>query len=175
MGRKALLVVDMVNDFLAPTGTLYCGDEARKIINRVAALIDAHRRAGSLIIFIADRHAPDDKEFKLFPSHCVEGTFGADQIPELDPPGPNDPLVSKTRYSAFYGTSLDQILQKEGVDEAHLCGVCTSICIMETCSDLRNRDITAVVHQSAVADFDPEAHRFALKRMRDILGARIED
>jgi hypothetical protein len=31
-----------------------------------------------------------------------------------------------------------------------------------------------VVHETAVADFDPEAHAFALKRMKNTLGARLE-
>jgi len=45
---------------------------------------------------------------------------------------------------------------------------------METVADLRNRDYPVVVHEKAVADFDPESHAFALKRMQNILGARIK-
>jgi len=174
MTRKALLVVDMLNDFLGPGGSLYCGDEARRIIPRVQGLVDAHRAEGSVIIFVLDHHTPDDKEFKLFNPHCVAGTFGAAMIPEVEV-RPGDYQVFKTRYSAFYRTDLDDILRREAVNEVHLCGVCTSICVMETTADLRNRDIPVVVHRKAVADFDPEAHRFALRRMRDILGARLED
>ena len=52
-------------------------------------------------------------------------------------------------------------------------GVCTSICVMETVSDLRDRDFDVVVHKDAVADFDPEAHEWALQRMEKILGAKV--
>jgi nicotinamidase-related amidase len=44
---------------------------------------------------------------------------------------------------------------------------------MDTVSDLRNRDYKVVVHSDAVADFDPEAEQFALKRMEKVLGAQV--
>lgn len=174
MSRKALLVVDMLNDFLDPDGALYCGDASREIIPHIRELIESHRRDGSIIIFVTDSHEADDKEFGMFPPHCVVGTSGSEMISEIEV-RPEDYLVRKTRYSAFYGTELEDILRREGVDEVHLSGVCTSICVMDTTSDLWNRDFKAVVHQKSVADLTTEAHEFALKRMRDILGASIED
>ncbi len=174
MGRTALLVIDMLHDFLDPRGSLYCGDEAAKVIPAVKDLLEVHRRSGSAIIFVADHHPPDDKEFRLFPPHCVRGTPGAEPLPGFAP-RPGEYLVRKTRYSAFWGTDLENILREEGVDEAHLAGVCTSICVMDTCSDLRNRDLRAVVHRLSVADFDPEAHAFALRRIEKILGGEVVD
>ncbi|MFH1058723.1 MAG: isochorismatase family cysteine hydrolase [Pseudomonadota bacterium] len=173
MPRKALLVIDMLNDFMTPAGALYCGDQAARIIPRVQDLLARHRREGSLIVFVADQHPPDDQEFALFPPHCVRGTPGADLIEGLDV-RPGEHFVAKHRYSALFGTDLEDILRREGVEEIHLSGVCTSICVMETCSDLRNRDQAVVVHREAVADFDPQAHEFALKRMQTILGCRLE-
>lgn len=173
MGRAALLVIDMLHDFLDPAGALYCGDQAAAIIPRVRQLLQEHRQRGSLIIFVADSHPPDDLEFNLFAPHCLEGSPGAALLPGLAAL-PGEHLLKKRRYSAFYGTDLEDILRRQEVDEAHLCGVCTSICVMETCSDLRDRDIHAVVHQEAVADFDPEAHECALKRIQNILGGVLE-
>jgi len=46
---------------------------------------------------------------------------------------------------------------------------------METVADLRNRDYPTFVFRRGVADFDQEAHNFALKRMETILGATIVD
>ena len=174
MTRKALIVVDMLHDFLDPSGALYCGDRSREIIPQVRDLIRTHREEGSVIIFAADGHDPNDKEFEKFPPHCVKGTPGAEIIPELDV-REEDLLVHKTRYSAFYGTDLEAILQGNGVEEVHLCGVCTSICVMDTASDLGNRDYPMVVHRRAVADFDQEAHAFALKRMESLFGATMMD
>jgi len=52
-------------------------------------------------------------------------------------------------------------------------GVCTSICVMDTVGGLVDRDYAPIVPVRGVADFDPEAHEFALKRMKKIYGARI--
>jgi nicotinamidase/pyrazinamidase len=174
MPEKALLVIDILHDFLDARGALYCGDQARLILPQVERLLAEHRGQGSLIIFVEDCHTPDDKEFALFPPHCVAGTQGGSLLPGFTPLA-GEKVVYKQRYSAFYGTELDSLLRRAGVNEVHLCGVCTSICVMDTCSDLRNRDLQAVVHRLAVADFDPAAHDFALRRIQKILGASVVD
>ena len=86
---------------------------------------------------------------------------------------PGEYFITKTRYSGFYGTNLDEVLTSEKVEHAYLAGVCTSICVMETVAGLRNRDYPTFVFRRGVADFDQEAHTFALQRMGKILGATI--
>jgi len=125
-----------------------------------------------VVIFVCDAHAPDDREFRYFPAPAIQGSWGARVIPEL-PPAPGDYRVEKTRYSAFAHTNLDDILQQEQIEEVHVVGVMTSICVMETVKELFERDIPAVVYQQGVADADPEAHAFALKQMPRVLGARV--
>jgi nicotinamidase-related amidase len=172
MSKIALLIVDMLKDFLEESGTLYCGNEARAIIPFVQNKIQEARDQGGLIVFIRDAHAPNDLEFERFPRHCVKGTPGAEILDELDV-RPEDPQVEKTRFSGFFRTPLEEIIAREGIEEAHVVGVCTSICVMDTVSDLRNRDIRTIVFREGVADFDPEAHAFALKRMEKTLGAEV--
>ena len=172
MGKTALMVADMLNDFIDPQGSLYVGPAGREIIPFVAARIDETRRQGGVVIFVCDAHAPDDREFKYFAPHAVKGSWGSRVIPEL-PVLPGDYRVDKTRYSAFAGTNLDEILQREQVNEVAVVGVCTSICVMETVKELFDRDIPAVVYRQGVADFDPEAHAFALKHIERIFGAKV--
>ena len=110
MGKAALIVSDMLNDFLDPQGSLYVGPQAREIIPFVAQKIEAFRAQGGVVIFTCDAHAPDDREFRYFPAHAVKGSWGAQIIPELSP-GPGDYRVEKTRYSPFADTNLDEILR----------------------------------------------------------------
>ncbi|MBW2145934.1 MAG: cysteine hydrolase [Deltaproteobacteria bacterium] len=172
MEKKALIVVDMLKDFVEPDGKLYCGETAQAIISFVRNKIEEFHRSGETVIFLMDNHAPDDPEFRMFPPHCVAGTSGAEVIDAL-PVLPEDYRVPKTRYSGFFRTNLEEILQKEAPKEVHLVGVCTSICVLYTCADLRNRDVDVVVYKEGVADFDPEAHIFALKNIEKVLGARL--
>ena len=172
MRKKALLVVDMLKDFLEETGALYCGDDARAIIPFVQRKVREVRDRDGIIVFIRDAHSPNDLEFERFPPHCVKGTPGAEIIDELDV-RPDDSQVEKTRFSGFFRTPLEEILTRAGVEEAYVVGVCTSICVMDTVSDLRNRDIPTIVYREGVADFDKGAHAFALKRMETTLGAEV--
>lgn len=172
MGKAALIVADMLNDFLDPQGSLYAGPQARKIIPFISGKIAEFRAKGGVVIFVCDAHAPNDREFKYFPSHAVKGSWGAQIIPELTP-APGDFRVEKTRYSAFSHTNLDDIVKEEGVAEVHVVGVMTSICVMETIKELFDRNMPGLVYSQGVADSDPEAHTFALKHMQRVLGAKV--
>lgn len=172
MARKALLVIDMLNDFVDPRGALYCGETARAIIPTVGQIMEDFAKNGDLVVMVQDAHAQDDPEFKMFPPHAVRGTWGGAVIPEL-PVVREAITVEKTRYSAFFGTDLERILKEYAPEEVWVVGVCTSICVMDTVGDLRNRDYAVVVPSQAVADFDPEFHAFALKRMERVYGAVV--
>ncbi len=173
MVEKVLIVVDMLNDFMHPKGKLYCGDEARKIIEPTKKLIEDFRAKNFPIIFVKDAHKEDDKEFERFPPHAVKDSWGGEVIEELRP-REGDFVVEKTRFSAFFKTSLDEILERLSPQEVWVSGVCTSICVMDTVADLKNRDYKVVVAVPCVADFDEEMHRFALKRMEKVYGALLE-
>jgi len=172
MGKKALIVADMLRDFMEPQGTLYLGDAARGIIPFVVRKIAETRERGGVVIYVCDAHAPDDKEFRLFAPHAVKGTRGAELIPELQVL-PGDYLVEKTSYSCFLNTGMEAVLQGEQVERVEIVGVCTSICVMETVKELFERDLPRLVYRDGVADFDPEGHAFALKYMARVLGAEV--
>ncbi|MBU4231367.1 MAG: cysteine hydrolase [Desulfobacterales bacterium] len=172
MGKTALIVMDMLNDFLNPGGSLYVGAQAREIIPFVARKIAEFRAPGRVVIFACDAHADDDPEFGAFPAHAVKGSWGAGIIPELTP-APGDLRVEKTRHSAFDHTNLDEILKQEQVEEVHVVGVMTSICVIETVKDLVDLKLPGLVYRQGVADSDPEAHAFALKQMQRVLGAKV--
>ncbi len=166
-----VLVIHMQRGFLEEGNPLYCGDDARRIIPNVQRLLDRELARGSTIIFTADTHAPDDEEFAMWPAHCVEGTEEAEIIPELASyPGPT---VPSTRYSIFYGTDLAERLEQLQPDKILVCGVCTDICVMHTVADARFRDYEVEVYTDCVATFDEEMHRFGLKHMDEVLGAKL--
>ena len=173
MTKAALIVVDMLNDFIDEKGALYCGQGARDIIPFVKKRMEAHRRAGSLVVYLHDAHAKDDLEFEKFPVHCVADTWGSRIIDALVPRS-GERVLPKTRYSGFYGTELENILAAHGPEEVEVVGVCTSICVMDTVGGLANRDYRTIVPRAGVADFDAEGHRYALLRMERLYGATIQ-
>ncbi|MDF1594034.1 MAG: cysteine hydrolase [Desulfobacterales bacterium] len=172
MPSKALIVVDMLNDFVDEKGALYCGETAREIVPFIGQRLDAYRKRKDLVIYLQDAHDRNDKEFEKFPEHCVSGTWGSQIIKALTPM-PGEKVVPKKRFSGFYGTDLENILVEAGIAAAEVVGVCTSICVMDTVGGLANRDYAISVPIKGVADFDSEAHRFSLKRMEKLYGAEV--
>ncbi|MDO9065607.1 MAG: isochorismatase family cysteine hydrolase [Chloroflexota bacterium] len=169
---NVVIVVDTLRGFLEADYPLYCGPVARSVIAPIHRLLERERAAGSAIIYVADRHAPDDKEFQVFPPHCIAGTPESEVVPDLAP-HPGDVVIGKTRYSGFFGTHLAQKLRELCPDKVIVVGVCTDICVMHTVADARSRDYAVEVPVDCVASFDPEAHKWALQHMERVLGATV--
>jgi nicotinate phosphoribosyltransferase len=168
---NAVLVVDMLRGFLEEGYPLFCGARARRIIPNIQRLLEQELAQGSSIFFVCDHHDPDDPEFRIFPPHCIEGTEEVEVIPELTRyPGE---VIPKKRYSAFYGTDLDEKLKRLKPEKIITCGVCTDICVCHTVANARNRDYPVEVPVDCVASFDEKAHYFALEHMEKVLGASL--
>lgn len=181
---KILIVVDMLNDFCHKDGILSKSIidgklYARGVIEHVMARVKEYRGNGWLIIWLCDTHTVNDKEFERFPKHAVVDTWGAQIIDELGPDvakeSKDEYVIEKTRYSGFYGTRLSKVLSLKARWNPiyEVCGVCTSICVMDTAGGLANRDYKTIINVKGVADFDPAAHESALKRMSSLYGVDI--
>lgn len=168
---KALLIIDMLRDFLEQDGVLCIGD-GQDIIQNVSRRLKAWRGQNDPVIYIMDRHLPHDAEFDMFPPHCLVGEWGGEVVDDLSP-RQGDYLIYKRRYSAFFGTDLDLTLRELGVTELELTGVCTQICVLYTAADARMRHYDVTVRKDCVASFDEAAHEFALKEMEGTLGVKV--
>ncbi len=167
----ALLVIDMLNDFVrqdAPLRVPAVGDVIPQVIRRV----DNARIHGVPVIFLCDAHDPDDREFEGWPPHAVEGTPGARVIDDLAPQC-DDIVIRKKRFSGFFRTDLDATLQKLGTTHLFVTGLVTNICVLYTVADARSRGYQVTVYRDSVAGLDPETHDFALRQMKEILGAEV--
>lgn len=169
---KALIVVDMLKDFLEEDGKLYVGPGGRAIMGFVAGKISEFRRRENKVIYICDSHEVDDMEFENFPPHCVKGSSGAEIVEALSP-SEGDKVVEKRRYSGFFGTDLDLYLRERKIEEIELVGVCTNICVLYTAADARNHGYKVRIYKEGVASFDSKAHEFALSEAEKTLGCEI--
>ncbi|HEX8950164.1 MAG TPA: isochorismatase family cysteine hydrolase [Dissulfurispiraceae bacterium] len=173
MAKEALLVIDMLNDFVREEAPLEV-PAAREVIPAIQREIAAARREDRPVVYVCDSHTPDDREFTKFgwPRHAVRGTEGAKIIDELAPM-PGDVVVEKTTYSGFYHTGLDGILRELGVDSLRLTGCVTHICILFTAADAVLRDYKVAVPGDAVAPLAREDHDAALRIMKNVLGVKV--
>lgn len=168
---SALIIVDMIHDFVKPSGSLTVPD-ALGIVDHIAELAGEARESGVPVIFVNDSHDPDDVEFEKWPPHAVKGTEGANVIEELEP-RPGDHVVTKTRFSGFFKTELGDLLEKLGVDHLVITGTVTNICVLATALDAVMRDYTVTVPRNGVAALSDEEHRFALLHIEKVLGGEV--
>lgn len=158
--KKALLIIDVQNDFL-PGGSLAVpnGNDIIPVINDIQSCFD-------LIIATQDWHPLQHKSFAvnnpgtevferitlngleqvLWPTHCVQGTYGAEFASEL--------LLNKVSavirkgtnpetdsYSGFfdngkqYSTGLSGLLKELLVQEVYVCGLAADYCVYYTAKD----------------------------------------
>jgi nicotinate phosphoribosyltransferase len=167
----AIIVADPVRGFLEEGHPLYCGPGARRIIPNIQRMLEEELPRGAKVFFIRDSHRPDDPEFTMFPPHCIAGTPETEVVPELA--GYPAEIIPKTRYSAFFDTTLAEKLQAVQPAKLIICGVCTNICVLHTVADARNRGYEVEVPVDCVASFDSSAHGFALEHMEKVLGAEL--
>jgi len=165
---NVVLVVDMLRGFLEEGYPLFIGDDCRRIIPNIRALLERETSQGSMIIYLCDNHTPDDLEFEMFPPHCIEGTEEVKVISELQEfPGE---VIPKRRYSGFFDTPLETRLKELNPEKLVICGVAANICVMHTAADARNRDYIVEIPVDCVASLSPDVHRFALNHMEKVLG-----
>jgi nicotinamidase/pyrazinamidase len=171
--KQALLVIDMLNDFVLEGAPLEVPD-ARRAMPVIRAEIEKARREGRLVAYLCDRHRPDDPEFARFgwPPHAVKGTRGAEVVAELAPAG-GERVVEKTTYSGFYGTGLDELLRERGIEDLVLTGCVTHICILFTASDAVLRGYGVSVVEKGVAGLESHDHEAALRIMKNVLGVKL--
>ncbi len=174
MAKEALLIIDMLNDFVREGAPLEVPDIG-KVIPVIKKEIENAKKEGKPVIYICDTHDPDDKEFSKFgwPPHAVKNTKGAKIIDELKPQE-SDIVIEKTTYSGFYNTGLDETLKKLGIASIRLAGCVTHICIMFTASDAVLRDYKVTVVENGVAGLAKEDHEAGLRIMKNVMGVRIE-
>jgi nicotinamidase/pyrazinamidase len=153
--RKALIVVDVQNDFL-PGGALAVprGDE---VIEPICKLI--HSQEYALIILTQDWHPPETSHFDHWPIHCVAGTKGAEIAHDVESEftqvvgdevrgfrAIKGVYRDQDGYSGFEGygrggfedypdLSVDDVLEDERIEEIDIVGLALDFCVRATALD----------------------------------------
>jgi nicotinamidase-related amidase len=169
----ALIVVDMQHDFVADGGSLQVPDAAATV-PVIADLIRRFRVAGARVVFTQDTHRDGDPEFAIWPPHAIEGTPGHAIVDELHPL-PEDTVIRKPRYDAFYGTPLDHLLRQWGVSTLVICGTVANICVHYTASSAALRWYDVVIPRDATSALDPFDLAASLRQTTSLLAGRVTD
>lgn len=169
MPKDAVLIIDMVNDFV--TGKLRC-EPCAQIVGEIRRIVQAARAHMIPIIYVNDSHLPTDPEIRIWGEHSMKGSEGSSIIGELRPLD-TDFVLEKRTYSAFFETGLDMLLRSLRIERVVLTGIHTHICIKHTAADAFFRGYRVVVVKDATATFKEEDHELALEYMKTMYGAEV--
>jgi ureidoacrylate peracid hydrolase len=132
--RTAVLVVDMVNDYLLPEGAMPLADSAAVIAGN-QRLVAAARAAGVLVVWIRPGHNElADGLFRKRIPHAIGESEGAQLHSALEVL-PGERVLRKRRYSAFFQTDLDLYLREHDIRRVVVSGVALNICVRSTVHD----------------------------------------
>jgi nicotinamidase-related amidase len=162
----ALVVIDLQKGIVA----LPTVHPAGEIIDRVARLAHAFRNRGLPVVLVnVMGTAPGRTDAGATAATVTRPPDWAELVSELEPQS-GDYLVTKQRWGAFHGTSLDEYLRGRGVTQIVLTGVATSIGVESTARSAHDLGYNVVLITDAMTDRSAEAHRHAIERIFPRLG-----
>ncbi|WP_108651190.1 isochorismatase family cysteine hydrolase [Dongshaea marina] len=177
--KKALLVIDFINDIVHPDGKISsCAAHTREqnaIAHANQALAYAREQGWLTILvkvgFESNYHAqPKDSPIfgKANQFRAVElGSFGTDFYETLDVQA-TDFIIEKPRVNPFYGTPLEPVLRANKIEHLYLSGVSTTWAIEATTRDAHDRDYKVTIIEDACAAGDHKEHQQSIETMSRI-------
>lgn len=148
--QTAVLVIDMQNDFVKEGGSLRV-ESAEETVPLIGSLISEARRNNVKVCFTPDTQVEGDKEFDIWPRHCVEGTSGWEFIDELKFEN-GDLVFMKNRYDGFYETNLEHYLSHVWhIENLIITGTVSNICVAHTAASAGLRWYKIIVPANGIS------------------------
>ena len=175
--RSALLVIDIQQEDFREMREDNLNDPAWDCIRNAKRVLDVFRAKKLPVIQIKEVHRPDMVDFgrELDGAegiHCIEDSPYTDYA-KLTYPIQGEYLISKRRYSAFFGTDLEILLKGLHVDTLYLIGGLTDVCIHYTAVDAHQHDYHIKVVTDAVAGSSKSNPVFAAQCIDHCFGRRV--
>jgi nicotinamidase-related amidase len=140
---------------------------------RLAALKARAASARIPVIYINDNFGKWRSDFRKLVEHCVTDDVPGRQVAGLLQPSPDDYFVLKPKHSAFFGTTLDTLLEHLGTRTIVLTGIAANICVLFSANDAYMRDYRLFVPRDCTVSNTADENAYALRQMKTILKADI--
>lgn len=169
--KSALLVHDMQNfwveRFIDPSF----------VVSPIAQVIELCRRNNIPVIYSVGEQARNLAERGLSLDLWGPGIAFSDDVTPSDPeivealaPQAQDYIVEKTKYSAFFKTDLEHILQRTGRNQLLITGIFAHHGCMATALDAFMRNIETFFVANALGDYSREEHMMAIEYVAETSG-----
>lgn len=131
MHRKAILIIDIQNDFTGDNARMPVDpQQAQRMIFNINKLLDKVDRLKTQVVYIVNEYSRYDP-FNIFRNFAaISGSTGAK--PDLRLHIVSDVFFSKQKGNAFSNPGLDVYLKSQHVDEIYVCGLFAGACVYAT-------------------------------------------
>ncbi len=162
--NAALIVIDLQKGIVG-LPTVHPSGE---ILGRVAQLACAFRERHLPVVLVNVSGAAPGRTDAGMPKFSFPPDW-TELAPELEQ-RPDDHRVTKQRWGAFIGTSLDEYLRQRGVTQVFFAGVATSIGVESTARSAYDHGYNVALVVDAMTDRDTDAHRHSVEKIFPRLG-----
>lgn len=151
--KKALIVIDMQNDYLWEKRKNRFSYNSQKLTADVNELIHNYNNEGNDVIYI--RHIIQNfPTNRLLFGYSIAGTEGADLFSGLDIV--SDYCFDKLFGDAFTNKDLLELVKSRGYAQLHLCGLDECGCVTSTALGAAKRGLTAKIIRKGTETVFPE-------------------
>ena len=161
----ALVVIDLQRGIVSRDTKPH---SAADVVARCARMASRFRELRGTVVLVNVAYSADDGD-RLMPitdaPPPVSGPLPPDWselVPELER-SPNDILITKHQWGAFYGTELDLQLRRRNVRSIVIGGIATNFGVESTARDAWERNYQIYFAEDAMAGMSAEAHEFAIR------------
>ncbi|GGE37995.1 putative isochorismatase family protein YaaI [Pullulanibacillus camelliae] len=166
----ALLIIDVINTMAFKEKDLLL-KEAERMIQPLVELKERVKEKGVPVIYVNDNYGAWQSDLNHIIKQAEQGP--GSWLVEALHPQEDDYFVVKPKHSGFFSTPLATLLNHLGVTTLILTGVAGNICVLFTANDAYMRDYDVVVPEDCCASNTKEDNDYALRLMKNILGATI--
>jgi len=168
----ALVLLDVINDLEFEGGELLL-KESLPMARRLAALKTRAASLGIACIYVNDNFGRWQSDFTKQVEHCLRDGVRGQPLAELLEPGKDDYFVLKPKNSAFYGTTLETLLEHLQTDTLIVTGLACNICVLFSVNDAHMRNYHVIVPADCVASEQPTDTCQALGLMQQALSVEV--
>lgn len=147
MSARALIVIDIQKDYFPGGRWELSGMEAAA--DNAGRLLAAARQAGDLVVHVRHEFPTSDAPF------FAPGSAGAQLHPKVRNLG-DETVVLKHQINSFQGTQLQEILDRQGIQEVVICGAMSQLCVDATTRASHDLGYQCTVVHDACASRDME-------------------
>jgi nicotinamidase-related amidase len=163
--RRALLLIDFQQDFLAEDGRMpVARDQVAPVLAATRAAVAQAQADGDLIVKVGNEFRRSDRIGNLLRHHAaVAGSAGTAWDVRAEVPGA--PYLAKWKGSAYCNPELPRLLAREGVGQVTLCGLFARACVTATAKAALASGLRVTVLGDAVACASDASRAEALSRL----------